>query len=146
MAGECTIYPTATKAGTSSEPGIVSGGPVVEPASAIKLYPSWPASSPWVTAVGATRFVNQRPLCEEMVSDAFGSGGGFSKRFSQSDAPWQECKRHRPLLADTSLRTVAHRRAVAGMQLPQPVSRDATVMHRTVPPPRRGRSPLSPPT
>ena len=48
-AGECIIYPTATKVGPSSEPGIVSGGPVVEPASAIKLFPSWPASSPWVT-------------------------------------------------------------------------------------------------
>ena len=45
------------------------------------LYPSWPASSPWVTAVGATRFVDQQPGQEEMGVDQFGSGGGFSKMF-----------------------------------------------------------------
>jgi len=45
------------------------------------LYPSWPASSPWVTAVGATRFVDQQPGQEEMAVDQFGSGGGFSKMF-----------------------------------------------------------------
>jgi len=45
------------------------------------LYPSWPASSPWVTAVGATRFVDQQPGQKEMAVDQFGSGGGFSKMF-----------------------------------------------------------------
>jgi len=46
-----------------------------------KLYPSWPASSQWVTAVGATRFVNQQVGEPEMASDMFGSGGGFSTMF-----------------------------------------------------------------
>lgn len=45
------------------------------------LYPSWPASSPWVTAVGATRFVDQQLDNPEMASDFFGSGGGFSTMF-----------------------------------------------------------------
>jgi len=55
-----------------------------------KLYPSWPASSPWVTAVGATRFVDQVVGGEEMATDQFGSGGGFSSDFDQTDAPWQK--------------------------------------------------------
>jgi hypothetical protein len=46
------------------------------------LYPSWPASSPWVTAVGSTRFVDQKVGNEEMATDQFGSGGGFSSMFS----------------------------------------------------------------
>merc|ERR1711998_189864 len=55
-----------------------------------KLYPSWPASSPWVTAVGATRFVGQKVGSEEMASDQFGSGGGFSTMFTVADdAKWQ---------------------------------------------------------
>lgn len=54
------------------------------------MYPSWPASSPWVTAVGATRFVNQQPGQAEMATDQFGSGGGFSANFAQSpNAEWQ---------------------------------------------------------
>lgn len=55
-----------------------------------KLYPSWPASSPWVTSVGATRFVNQDPSQAEMATDQFGSGGGFSAMFDRSNAKWQE--------------------------------------------------------
>jgi tripeptidyl-peptidase-1 len=55
----------------------------------VVLYPSWPASSPWVTAVGATRFVNQTIGSSEMAADQFGSGGGFSTRFNRSAAPWQ---------------------------------------------------------
>lgn len=50
------------------------------------LYPSWPASSPWVTAVGATRFENQTVGHPEMASDQFGSGGGFSTMFDAFDA------------------------------------------------------------
>jgi tripeptidyl-peptidase-1 len=46
-----------------------------------KLWPSWPASSPWVTAVGATRFQGQRVGQPEMAVDQFGSGGGFSWSF-----------------------------------------------------------------
>lgn len=45
-----------------------------------KLYPSWPASSPWVTAVGSTRFIDNKAQ-PEMATDQFGSGGGFSTMF-----------------------------------------------------------------
>eukprot|EP01003_Olkasia_polycarbonata_P005718 NODE_55_length_1873_cov_108.494518_g35_i0.p1 GENE.NODE_55_length_1873_cov_108.494518_g35_i0~~NODE_55_length_1873_cov_108.494518_g35_i0.p1 ORF type:complete len:548 (-),score=152.68 NODE_55_length_1873_cov_108.494518_g35_i0:170-1813(-) len=45
-----------------------------------KIWPSWPASSPWVTAVGGTRFVSNTPGAE-MATDQFGSGGGFSSMF-----------------------------------------------------------------
>ena len=56
-----------------------------------QLWSSWPASSPWVTAVGATRFVGDNIGSEEMASDSFGSGGGFSTRFTQDpDAKWQQ--------------------------------------------------------
>jgi len=53
------------------------------------LHPSWPASSPWVTSVGATRFINNDVGQAEMASDAFGSGGGFSEMYDQTDATWQ---------------------------------------------------------
>jgi len=49
------------------------------------LYPSWPASSPWVTAVGATRFQGQQVGNDEQASDQFGSGGGFSPMFDAFD-------------------------------------------------------------
>ena len=40
--------------------------------------------------MGATRFVGQKAGNEEMATDQFGSGGGFSKMFGQSpDAKWQ---------------------------------------------------------
>jgi tripeptidyl-peptidase-1 len=48
-----------------------------------KLWPSWPASSPWVTAVGSTRFIKQSVTQPEMATDQFGSGGGFSADFDQ---------------------------------------------------------------
>merc|ERR1712166_559644 len=48
-----------------------------------KLYPSWPASSPWVTAGGSTRFIKQSVTQPEMATDQFGSGGGFSSDFKQ---------------------------------------------------------------
>ena len=83
--GNCTIYSKITGTGPASSHQIVSssGPPKAE------LYPSWPASSPWVTAVGATRFVGQMVGGEEMATDAFGSGGGFSLDFDQTDATWQ---------------------------------------------------------
>merc|ERR1711972_94553 len=46
-----------------------------------KLWPSWPASSPWVTSVGSTRFIKQSVSQPEMATDQFGSGGGFSTDF-----------------------------------------------------------------
>jgi tripeptidyl-peptidase-1 len=49
------------------------------------LYPSWPASSPWVTAVGSTRFQGQKVGNPEQATDQFGSGGGFSTMFDAFD-------------------------------------------------------------
>jgi len=50
-----------------------------------RMWPSWPASSPWVTAVGATRFGDKG---NEVASSEFGSGGGFSWDFVAGK--WQE--------------------------------------------------------
>jgi len=84
-AGNCTLYSAAEK--TATVPGAISSGPAINPVR-FQLWPSWPASSPWVTAVGATRFINQVGA-GEMASDQFGSGGGFSSQFDQSHAQWQ---------------------------------------------------------
>lgn len=64
-------------------------GPPTPPPKGVKLWPSWPASSPWVTAVGATRFVDQTVGQPEMATDQFGSGGGFSDMWNVSSAEWQ---------------------------------------------------------
>jgi len=90
QAGNCTLFSSVNS--TSKPPAgtkIISGGAGIGPAPKPVLYPSWPASSPWVTSVGATRFSDHVVGHEEMASDQFGSGGGFSTRFNQSDAPWQ---------------------------------------------------------
>jgi len=55
-----------------------------------KCYPSWPASSAWVTAVGGTRFVGQDATQPEMATDQFGSGGGFCSFIARGNATWQE--------------------------------------------------------
>jgi len=83
--GNCTIFSNVT--GNSTRDGAVSGRAVVAP---VHLWPSWPASSPWVTAVGATRFIGNHTQGEETASDSFGSGGGFSWDFNRSDALWQQ--------------------------------------------------------
>merc|ERR1719162_183281 len=83
--GRCTLYKTVeshTSANSTTFSGFAAKKKVV-------LWPSWPASSPWITAVGATRFIGQEVGNEEMASDQFGSGGGFSKQFDQSNAQWQ---------------------------------------------------------
>jgi len=52
------------------------------------LWPEWPASSPWVTSVGGTYFVNGDPSTgRETAVTEFGSGGGFSFMFPM--ASWQ---------------------------------------------------------
>eukprot|EP00040_Diaphanoeca_grandis_P002109 m.20570 g.20570 ORF g.20570 m.20570 type:complete len:593 (+) comp12989_c0_seq1:25-1803(+) len=68
-----------------------------------KLWPSWPASSAWVTSVGATRFQGQDASQPEMASDQFGSGGGFSWDFNRSEATWQEASVKAYFAADTTL-------------------------------------------
>lgn len=85
--GKCSVYSAVT--GNKTVKGAVSGGNRT-PAGKVVLWPSWPASSPWVTAVGATRFQGQKASNAEMATDQFGSGGGFSKLFGQSpNAKWQ---------------------------------------------------------
>ena len=82
----CTIFSKVT--GNKTVTGKTSSKPASS--GAVELYPSWPASSPWVTAVGATRFVGNVVGAVEMATDQFGSGGGFSKQFNQvPNAKWQ---------------------------------------------------------
>ncbi len=84
--GNCTLFFEIT--GNKTVSGCTSvRRPKDEKAT---LYPSWPASSPYVTAVGSTRFVNQQVGQPEMATDQFGSGGGFSAMFDRSNATWQE--------------------------------------------------------
>eukprot|EP00760_Papus_ankaliazontas_P035183 PhM_4_TR765/c0_g1_i1/m.35381/K01279/TPP1, CLN2; tripeptidyl-peptidase I len=54
-----------------------------------KLNPSFPASIPYCVAVGSTKFIsgNSGP---EKASDQFGSGGGFSFDFNQTEASYQK--------------------------------------------------------
>jgi subtilase family serine protease len=71
--------------------GAMSGLAPSGPTDASPLWPSWPASSPWVTSVGATRFHNDVVDGEEAAvgeEDHFGSGGGFSAQFPVAD--WQK--------------------------------------------------------
>lgn len=84
--GNCTFF--STVAGNKPQTGAVSGVPTLPPTKVV-LWPSWPASSPYVTSVGATRFVNQEVGQPEMASVQFGSGGGFSRMFDQTNAQWQ---------------------------------------------------------
>lgn len=78
--GKCKLYSSVT--GNHSQPGTSSATNPLP-----RLYPSWPASSQWVTAVGGTRFVGHKIGNKEMATDQFGSGGGFSSMFKQPN--WQ---------------------------------------------------------
>jgi tripeptidyl-peptidase-1 len=51
------------------------------------FYPSFPATCPYVTSIGATRFLNGNTGPEGAVQ-AFGSGGGFSQHFPTQS--WQQ--------------------------------------------------------
>merc|ERR1712139_485110 len=79
-AGMCQLYSSVT--GTKPNPKASSAQ---LGKATVKLWPSWPASSPWVTAVGSTRFVDQKVGQPEMATDQFGSGGGFSFQFDAPD-------------------------------------------------------------
>ena len=81
--GKCSTFSTVS--GRHEKKGVVSSDGSAP--KSIKLWPSWPASSSWITAVGATRFVDQKPGEAEMATDQFGSGGGFSAMFDQPK--WQ---------------------------------------------------------
>jgi len=67
----------------SGDKGAGSIAGVVSP-----LFPSWPASSRWVTAVGATRVSKEGNVTIEAASNTFGSGGGFSWDLDAPD--WQK--------------------------------------------------------
>ena len=90
--GTCSFYANITEHEPTKDPKkdqFYSGGEGIMPPAPTTCYASWPASSPWVTAVGATRFIGQRVGGVEMATDQFGSGGGFSRMFDQTDAQWQ---------------------------------------------------------
>ena len=70
--GSCTVYSAVRKVAPAA-PGSTAVSGILSVAN-ISLYPSWPASSPWVTAVGATRFIHEKEGAGEMASDSFGSG------------------------------------------------------------------------
>jgi len=54
-----------------------------------KLWPSWPASAPHVTSVGATKFIKDDDISQgERATTQFGSGGGFDCRWGVQD--WQK--------------------------------------------------------
>lgn len=55
-----------------------------------KLWPSWPASAPHVTAVGSTMFIDNDVTGKsgEKATTQFGSGGGFDWRWPTQD--WQK--------------------------------------------------------
>jgi len=83
--GNCTYFKEL-----SSRVHMQSAVSGICPVDPVDLWPAWPASSPFVTAVGATQFVNNKVGNAEMAPDNFGSGGGFSPLFSQSPhAEWQ---------------------------------------------------------
>lgn len=78
ITGKCTYYANVTK--MISKPGTIAGGDGIFD-RVVPLTPSWPASSPYVTAVGATRFMRQTVGNNERAVDSYGSGGGFSFNF-----------------------------------------------------------------
>lgn len=89
MGGNCTLYDTV--AGTRAGPSdAISGGKVIAPLTKAAMWPSWPASSPWVTAVGATRFADNTVGNDQEASGSFGSGGGFSPFLRRANATYQE--------------------------------------------------------
>jgi hypothetical protein len=74
----CTLFSAVT--GHSASKGSTAQAAKSGPSN-VELWPSWPAISPWVTSVGATRFLDATKTSgEEMATDQFGSGGGFSWR------------------------------------------------------------------
>ena len=75
-AGTCQLFSKVSDLAPRTGEGATSGGTMF--AGTPELFPSWPASSPWVTAVGATRFSNASVGGRQVASRQFGSGGGFS--------------------------------------------------------------------
>merc|ERR1719174_1252339 len=62
--GQCRGYNKTS--GTRYKKGVAAGGEAAFPTH-VKLWPSWPGSSQWVTSVGATRFENQDVTAPEIA-------------------------------------------------------------------------------
>ena len=84
--GTCTYYQGGVRA-TANATTVTAFLPPPTPAA---LWPSWPASSPWVTAVGGTSFDGNIAGAKEVATTQFGSGGGFSQIWDRTHATWQE--------------------------------------------------------
>lgn len=87
--GTCTLYSSVTgrpDADNTTQSSVQAGR--------VQVWASWPASSPWVTAVGGTRFADRADIKSpkpQVAVDEFGSGGGFSTMYKQAPhATWQE--------------------------------------------------------
>ena len=76
-ATRCELF--ASVSGTTAAPKSVHA----RLADFLRMYPAWPATSPWVTAVGGTQFSGGAPGHGEEAASAFGSGGGFAVRSPQ---------------------------------------------------------------
>jgi subtilase family serine protease len=83
-AGKCDCFSSVTHVLSAPQTRSVAKPP---PPVLVSMHPGWPTSSPWVTSVGGTRFVGQKIGNPEMVTNGFGTGGGFSFHFAQHS--WQ---------------------------------------------------------
>mmetsp|Transcript_20155 Transcript_20155/g.20255 ORF Transcript_20155/g.20255 Transcript_20155/m.20255 type:complete len:734 (-) Transcript_20155:177-2378(-) len=73
----------------SGDSGIGGLGPTRQRCA--QAWPSWPASSPYVTSVGGTMIVNgEEVVCSSEHGSHITAGGGFSNVLDRSQAPWQE--------------------------------------------------------
>ena len=110
--GNCVLLTSITGKYTSKIAGVHSGGPLPggtcsifstvngsrvqknatsRLASFLPLWASWPATSPWVTSVGATKFIHDQDSNDDtqMATLQFGSGGGFSSGTHENGYAWQ---------------------------------------------------------
>jgi tripeptidyl-peptidase-1 len=78
---DCDLFSSAN--GTTSSPSSVHS----LLADWVKMFPAWPATSPWVTAVGGTELIDNAPGHGERAVSAYGSGGGFAVRAPQGGIP-----------------------------------------------------------
>ena len=111
--GNCVLLTSITGKYTSKIAGVHRGGPLSDSGtcsifstvngsrvqknatsrlnSFLPLWASWPATSPWVTSVGATKFIHDQDSNDDtqMASSQFGSGGGFSSGTHENGYAWQ---------------------------------------------------------
>ena len=82
---KCTVYSSVT--GQKPADKYTFSGLLPKVPLPPMIFAPWPASSPWVTAVGSSSFKGEQPGGEETASVRFGSGSGFSGRYKQES--WQ---------------------------------------------------------